>query len=163
MCEAVERTGQTDCLVDNSTAKGEAGLLHRLSMRPYILVPAQGSDMCLWQERNTSPDNKALLSAQLVKKNKLSRAHTEKHHLRERKVSQAKNVTPLDHQMSKSLWHSPTSWYHRTWHTLNWFSVSNRPQAGQCHIQIGWTPGLTMQSRGCMGWQPPGVHYRLRC
>jgi len=97
--EVAERTGQADCLVDNPTAKGEAGLRHRLSARPYFLIPAQQSDMRLWQERNASPDNKAQLSTQLVKKNKLSRAHTEKHHLRERKVSRTKNATPLDQQM----------------------------------------------------------------
>lgn len=56
--------------------------------------------MCILQERNTARDNKAQLSAQLVKKTKFSKAHTERHHLRERKVSQAKNVTPFDHQKS---------------------------------------------------------------
>lgn len=75
MCEAVGRRDQTSCLVDNPTAKGEMNLLYKLSMRPCILVPTQKSNMCLWQERNTPPDKKAHLSAQLVKKHKLSMAH----------------------------------------------------------------------------------------
>lgn len=125
--------------------------------RHYVFLYLPRGQTHAYGRREAAAGNRAQVATQMVRENQPRGAQTLKLHLREAEVSQVRSVTLLDHQVSKGLPYSPTSWHCRARCVTNWFSIGNRPQPGQCHGQTGQTLGLSLPSIGCAGWQPPGM------